>query len=410
MLDGARIVLVEGDHITGDSLTRRLELEGAEVVWLRHAMRALHAIRTPRGRVDAVVCDVHLPDGSGEEIFTTLCRTMTPPPFLFITAWGEIDEAVRLMRAGAADYVTKPFGMSAFVERLGQLIREHGDAMPEIFGSSEAAARIERGIRRAAATRHPVMIHGPPGTGKGQIARRIHALSDGAAAPFVEVKLTRDAEASDPLVGPDGGLARAGDGTLLLVTLESLSGPAQDTLHRALDCGFEGRVIVTSGLVSGSMIAAGDMRRDLLARLSQMEIPVPPLRERPEDAVWLLDSMFRRFAARDREATRPPLKGVSPLAEEAARTHDWPDNGRELKSRLRQAVRSAEGPWIQPADLFPEDRAEGHFPTLSEARDAAERRHIVAALERSEGRVSVAARLLKVGRTTLWEKMQKLGL
>jgi transcriptional regulator of acetoin/glycerol metabolism len=117
--------------------------------------------------------------------------------------------------------------------------------------------------------------------------------------------------------------------------------------------------------------------------------------------------MFRRFAGR--WSTRP-LKGLSSLAEDAARAHDWPDNGREVRSRLVGALQLAEGEWIQPADLFPEQQAAGRFPTLAESREATERRQIIAALDLADGHVTEAAKLLRVSRTTLWEKMHKLGL
>lgn len=410
MLRNTRVVLVEDDQIMGDSITQRLELEGADVVWVRQAVRALHAIRTPRAPVDAVVCDIRLPDGTGEDVFNTLCQTISPPPFLFVTGQGDIDQAVRLMRAGAADYVTKPFEMGAFLERLRGLIRDRGDGMPSFPGISEAASRIENQMRRAADMPHPVLVHGPPGTGKIRIARRIHDMSSVSAAPFVTENLMRRPGSSEQTTALAEAIERARHGTLLLIAPERLTRPAQDILHEAMDDAFDGRVIATSDLGSGPIMSTGAFRPDLIARLSQIEIAVPPLRDRPEDAIWLLHRMFDHLADRRPNAAGSPLKGLSGLAEEAARAHDWPDNGREVRSRLLQAVRSAEGPWIQPADLFPELRAEGHFPTLAEARDAAERQQIVAALERTQGRVSDAARLLGVARTTLWEKMQKLGL
>ena len=99
MLEGRRIVLVEDDEIMGASLVQRLELEGAEVQWHRQILRALPAIRTPRKPVDAVICDIRLPDGTGEELYETLTRTGHPPAFLFITGQGSIDQAVRLIRS-----------------------------------------------------------------------------------------------------------------------------------------------------------------------------------------------------------------------------------------------------------------------------------------------------------------------
>ncbi|WP_296763963.1 response regulator [Sediminimonas sp.] len=408
MFRGARIVLVEDDHIMGESITQRLELEGAEVTWVKQAVRAIHAIRSPRARVHAVVCDIRLPDGTGEEIFTTLCQTMTPPPFLFITGHGGIDQAVRLMQAGAADYVTKPFEMGAFLDRLRRLVDsrdDEGQATP--FGTSAAAMKLDAQAAQAARSSLPVLVRGAPGTGKTRVARRVHMLSDRSAAPVIEVDLARDPSARETLFGADGALTRVGEGTVVLIAVERLDPAEQDALTARLDAGFAGRIVSTMGPGTGHQAAGRAFRRDLLSRLAGVEIPVPPLRERPEDAVWLLGEMFRRFAGR--WSTRP-LKGLSSLAEDAARAHDWPDNGREVRSRLVGALQLAEGEWIQPADLFPEQQAAGRFPTLAEAREATERRQIIAALDLAGGHVTEAAKLLRVSRTTLWEKMHKLGL
>ena len=216
MLRNRYVVLVEDDEIMGGSLLQRLELEGAEVLWLKQMVRALGAIRTPKKPIDAVICDIGLPDGSGEELFSTLLRTATPPPFLFITGQGGIGQAVRLIKSGAADYVTKPFEMSVFLERLGLLVgnREkpfQDDDFPPLMGVSAAARRVETLIVKAAKASHHVLIRGGPGTGKDIVARRIHDLSERAAAPFVSVNLAREADAEAALFGPGGGFDGLGD-------------------------------------------------------------------------------------------------------------------------------------------------------------------------------------------------------
>lgn len=115
MLEGRHIILVEDDDIMGASLLQRLVLKGAEVQGHRQIARALPAIRTLRKSVDAVICDIRLPDGRGEELSDTLTRTGHPPPFLFITGQGTINQAVRLIRSGALDYISKPFDMGSVV-------------------------------------------------------------------------------------------------------------------------------------------------------------------------------------------------------------------------------------------------------------------------------------------------------
>ncbi len=406
MLKGRRIALVEDDEIMGGSIAQRLTLEGAEVIWLKLAQRAIGALRTPRAPLDAVICDIRLPDGTGEEVFTTLCRSMTPPPFLFITGQGGIDQAVRLLQAGAADYIAKPFEMGPFLARLGLLLRPQTDQeLAELLGTSPAARRVEDLVAIAAKGSQPVLVRGAAGTAKALVARHIHRLSDRASAPFEHVNLARDGD--DPAVLQAAADA-ARDGTFLLNGLGRIGPAAQDWLMDWLDAAPPARLVAACGADLADQVRHGTFREDLYFRVDQFEIPIPPLKDRPEDALWLLHRLFLALNAQ----RKPPLRGISVLAEEAVRSHDWPGNGRELRARLVQAMGTVAGDTLFPSDLFPELRAvaDSDLPSLSEVRDSAERAHIVAALERTGGQMAEAARLLKVSRTTLWEKMQKLGL
>ncbi len=408
MLKGFRIVLVEDDEIMGSSLVQRLELEGASVQWFKQARRALEALRKPRLPVDGVICDIRLPDGDGEGLYNTLCQTLSPPPFLFITAHGGVEQAVRLMQAGAADYVTKPFEMATFLDRLSMLIHTHSQhVVAPWIGVSVAAQRVEDLARKAAASDQAVLLRGGPGTGKELIARRIHAQSSRKSAPFIAVNLARDPNLESRLFAGNGAIASLGQGVLFLQALSQLPRALQSRLLQALDQGFEGRIIAACGHDLVQLVAEGGFLADLFYRLDMMEIPIPPLSERTEDAVWLAATMFERFNAR----RKLPLVGMSSLAEQAIRAHDWPGGGREVRSRLARALESASGDHLQPADLFPERVAgEDRLMTLAEARAAAERRQIIDALERCDGQIGQAAKLLEVSRTTLWDKMQKLGL
>ena len=408
MLDGRRIVLVEDDEIMGGSIAQRLELEGASVLWLKRMQRALGAIRTPQQPIDAVICDIALPDGSGEDLFTTLCRTATPPPFLFISGQGGIDQAVRLIKSGAADYITKPFDMGVFLDRLALLVSP-GAALdfPPILGVSAAACQVETLIARAAQGAAPVLIRGGPGLGKDLIARRIHDLSDRRAAPFIAINIARDGDAESALFGVGGAFDRVGDGTVFINTVDRLPMPLQHHLAETLHPGTPARIITACGHDLEARVAAGVVSAELLYRMARMEIPVPPLGTRPDDAVWLLEQLFRKLAP----AQAAHLTGISPLCLEAARDHDWPGGGREVRARLVRALTLATGDVVQPADLFPERQAKASgIKPLAEARDAAERAQIIAALDQTGGHIKEAAKLLRIARTTLWEKMQKYGL
>jgi DNA-binding NtrC family response regulator len=402
MLEGRRIVLVEDDEIMGASLVQRLELEGAEVQWHRQIARAVPAIRTPRRPVDAVVCDIRLPDGTGEELYETLTRTGHPPPFLFITGQGAIDQAVRLMRSGASDYIAKPFDIGAFLARLNEVMRPQADAeMPTEIGVSPAARALDRAIAEAARADAPLLLRGAPGLGKLRLARRVHGLSDRRSASLVVVDALNGDAGADAL---HEATIRVEDGTLVVVGIGRLGRLAQHLVLDALRAS-PFRLIATAGLRLEEK-PAEDFRSDLLAPLKSHEIVVSSLSERPEDAVWLSARLFPHFNAR-----RPvPLAGIAATAEEAIRAHDWPGNGRELRARLQRAVEAAEGDFVLTSDLFPERAGDEGLRSLAEVRDAAERAQIAAALERTGGQVGEAARLLRVSRTTLWEKMQKLGL
>ena len=404
MLTGRYLVLIEDDALMGNSLLQRLELEGAEVTWVKQAVRGISAVRTPRRPVDAVICDIRLPDGTGEEIFNTVSRAIAPPPFLFITGQGEIDQAVRLLRAGGADYMTKPFDMPAFLGRLARILRsDPSTGLPARTGISPLARQVDALVAEFALHDRPVLIRGGRGLGKERIARRLHDLSERRSAPFVAVNASGDDRSADELAA---AFETVSEGTLFANGVGGLDLAGQGRLMEAL-VRAPFRLVASCGTRIDEKAAAGDFRSDLLYALVANEIVVPPLSQRGEDAVWLATQMFQAL----NERREVPMRGVSELALSAIRDHGWPGNGRELRSRLLRAMDVATADWIFPADIFPElNQADAEVQSLSEARDVAERRQIIKALERTGGQIAEAARLLRVSRTTLWEKMQKLGL
>jgi DNA-binding NtrC family response regulator len=413
MLEGRHIALIEDDEIMGSSLLHRLELEGARVVWLKTIHRALGALRTPRAPFDAVLCDIRLIDGTGEELFLRLCEHGHPPPFVFMTGEGAADQAVRLLRSGAADYVLKPFDVADVVARLAQVSAPLPvTAEGAWFGVSPAVKSLDKDLARLALQDQPVLIVGESGTGKRMVAERLHSLSDSCAAPFVAFDLTRTdaAQTHEALFAPQSGaFARAGDGVVFLEQIGAAPDNIQsEVLQRLWSRGTGPRLIASAGPDFGQ----ADLRPDLYAHLSAFSVTIPPLRSRPEDAVWLMMRLFEGMNAR----RASPLRAISVQAEAAALAHDWPGNGRELRARLMRAMAVAEGEMLFPTDLFPEGvpgaqlPGETAFPPLAAIRDAAEKAHIERALAQSGESLTGAAKLLQVGRSTLWDKMQKLGI
>lgn len=324
-----------------------------------------------------------------------------------MTGQASADQAVRLLRSGAADYLTKPFDMGQLLERLSLLIAPGFDDEGPGFGPSKAARQIDEMIVRLAQAEGSVLILGESGTGKRAAAQRLHARSERSAAPFVALDLSRIAgdQHGMRLFGQGGAIEQVGQGVLLLERLGQASDAVQAQLLAAIwDAGKDGmRLIATEGLD-----ARDKLRPDLFFHLSPLTLTILPLRDRPEDALWM---MIRMFDGMNRRRDTP-LTGISTQAEAIALRHDWRGNGREIRARLAQALALAQGEMIMPADLFPDMAAtpDAGFATLAEARDQAERVQIQRALEQCAGSMAAAAKMLAVGRTTLWEKMQKLGV
>ncbi|MEC5292884.1 sigma-54 dependent transcriptional regulator [Aurantimonas sp. C2-6-R+9] len=429
-----RIGLVEDDAIMGESLVHRLELEGGEVFWWRDGASAV--AQMSRAKPDIVICDIRLPDMSGEDVFRSAAGNASPP-FLFITAYGEIDQAVRLMRAGAGDYVTKPFDMSSFLSRIEGLLRPSEELASGVLGISPVMLRVETLLRRLADRSPPILITGETGVGKEVCARFLHEVSSAASQPFMAVNCAAipgdllESEIFGHEKGAFSGAAnrhlgyaeRAGKGILFLDEIGELPLTLQGKLLRLLAertffrvggeqaIPFKARVVTATNRDLPAAIRDGQFREDLYYRINVVALDIPPLRERPEDIPCLLERLFDALS----EEADSPLRGISSLAEEAALAHAWPGNVRELRNRVERAVALAAGDWIMPGDLFPElgmaDMAHSiEVAPLSVTRESAERRAIQHALDRTSGQVIAAAHLLQVSRTTLWDKMRRLGL
>ena len=431
LLEGRVVGLVEDDLVMGESLVQSLSLEGCHVDWWKTGAEALRGLRATSP--DLVICDIKLPDINGDDLFRQLAAASSVPPFLFVTAYGDIDQAVAIMRAGGSDYVTKPFDTGAFIERARSLIQRNPMMRSDaVLGISDAMREVETVLRRICDLTSPLLITGETGAGKEVSARFLHRISQRSKEPFIAVNcaaIPADVIENE-LFGHKGAGAngfhrgfaeRTRSGILFLDEVADLPIQLQAKLLRLVEARefnrmggeqllqFHGRIVCSTNCDLAAAIREGRFREDLYYRINGMRVELPSLRSRPDDIPWLIDLFFEHFHSADRTI----IRGFSTLAQEAALEYSWPGNVRELKNRIERAVTLANGEWIMPTDMFPDLVELEHplvkaFATLSETRDLAERRQIERAIKETNGQIIEAAKLLGVSRTTLWEKMRRL--
>jgi len=425
------VLLIEDDSVLGGALVQRLRLEGFHVSHASDGEQALSALR--RQRPDFVLSDIRLPDGSGEDLYRRALPYLGRTPIVFATAFADVGQAVRLVRAGADDYLTKPFDVDALVERIRALVPAAAGEGPTLgFGLSPATARLAADLERLAARDVPVLLLGETGVGKEVAARRLHEASARANGPFVAVNcgaVPRELMESQffghergAFTGASGAhvgwFEEAAGGTLFLDEIGELDPRLQTALLRVLQDGhfrrlgarqdqrFSGRVVAATNADLGARIAERAFREDLYYRLAVVELRVPPLRERPDEVLPLARGLLQQATERQGLAT-PALSGET---EAALRAHDWPGNVRELRNRIERAVALCDGHTLGAGDLFPERALDepGPAATLADARERAELAQIERALEQSGGRLAEAAQRLGISRTTLWKRRKKL--
>ncbi len=437
-----QLLLIEDDAIMGESLFYRFELEGFQVRWSRTVEQAMALLdEVP---FDAVVSDVRLPDGSGERLFESRQGVAAAlPPWLFITAFASVDRAVAMLQAGARDYVTKPFDIAELVNKVRAAVGEFEEgpllvaqAEGSVLGTSVAMRQLAAQAERVARRARTVLITGESGAGKEVLARHLHALAHPqGVAPFVVVNCGAIPETliEAALFGHERGAFTGADrqrrgyfeqahgGTLFLDEIAELTPAMQVRLLRVLQdrqvqrLGAETTVSVDLQLTCAThrdlqqLVQQGRFREDLYYRIHVVHLKVPPLRERPEDVLWLAQR-FLQDQARERAE---PVRRLTPRARAALLGHAWPGNVRELHNRIERACVMSEQLEVEDAELFEERQAAapaGELPTLEAFMADAEKAYLSAVLLRFDWRVGVAAHALGISRKTLWEKSKRYGL
>jgi DNA-binding NtrC family response regulator len=430
------ILLIEDDAIMGESLVQRFELETFDVIWSRSLADASIQLKSS---FDMVISDVRLPDGLATAWFAELPPATRGLPWVFLTGYGSVNDAITAIRAGAREYLTKPFDIEKLVLLVRSYVGKEVNSSEEgVLGISPAMRRVESLIHRVAGQRVSVLLTGESGVGKEVAAQLIHRLDPRPhKRDFVAVNCAAIPETlleaeffgyergafSGATRQHKGYLERANNGTLFLDEVGDLPASMQAKLLRALQekCFFrlgsekttksDFRIIAATNRDLYADMQAGRFREDLFYRLAVIRITLPPLRERPEDIRWLTQKLLESMVV---EQGRPLAMSEPFVRDLMAR--EWRGNVRELRSYLEQAVVLSEAGILDaplPDSVVSIDQgvpdALGIAP-LHTVVEQAERTHISKALEHCDSSVSRTAEVLGISRKTLWEKMKRLEI
>jgi DNA-binding NtrC family response regulator len=440
-----RILVVDDEGAMRMALTEVLERHGYAATAVENGVLALEALAG--GNYALVISDMRMPVMGGTELLAAVQGRHPGLPMVMITAYGTIEDAVAAIKAGARDFLTKPFSPQDLLHLIRGILRDPAPSAstpadsscvrPErlIVTRSPAVERVLAVAEGVAASRAPVLIQGESGTGKELLARHIHAAGPRRGQPFVALNcaaLPRELLESE-LFGHErgaftGAIARklgkfelAHHGTILLDEISELDPTLQAKLLRVLQeheldrlgglrpVAIDARVIATTNRSLRSMVASGSFRRDLYYRLNVIPLTLPPLRERGEDLDALIDHFCARFAEGRRVA-------IAASARDYLHRHRWPGNVRELEHVMERALLLAAGPTITLADVRLEDDIEP--VTGAEALGSlagltvheVERRLIFETLRRTNNNRSHAARMLGISIRTLRNKLAEYRL
>jgi len=440
-----RILVVDDEENIGRSLRMILEREGYQV----NAIRSGAELRAfpERARMDLFLLDVRLPDASGIDLLRELQAAEIPAPVIMISGHATIADAVEATRAGAFDFLEKPLGrdrvMVAVKNALEQgTLKQENKRLKEavgpgsrMIGSSPAFQRSVEQASMAARSDARVLLIGESGTGKELLAAHIHGQSPFAQGQFVKVNCAAipGELIESELFGHEKGsftgataLRRgkfelADNGTLFLDEIADLHANSQAKLLRVLQegefhrVGGEQTIRVTVRVLSATnrdlsaMVAQGKFREDLFYRVSVVPIRVPALRERPQDIAAMAQYFLDDFCLRN--GFRP--KSFDPEVWEAFEEYSWPGNARELRNVVERMAILSHGDVLNAGAIPLElklQRESGLRSSVQEARESAEREHVMRALEESGWNVSSAARALGMERTNLHKRIRALGL
>jgi two-component system, NtrC family, response regulator AtoC len=451
-----RVLVVDDDRDMCDYLRLGLGRHGFEVEHRTDAAEALR--RLGEARFDVVVTDINMRGMNGIELCERIVADHADLPVVLITAFGRLDTAVAAIRAGAYDFITKPFDLRVLELALGRAVQHHSlreevkrlrqtaAASPrfeELVGESEAMRTLFALLDKVSKVDSAVLVLGETGTGKELVARALHARSPRAGGPFVAVNCAALPEAlleselfghvrgafSGAVADHQGLFQRAHGGTLFLDEVGDMSLAVQAKVLRAAQDGrvrpiggaeertVDARLVAATHKDLQVAVEAGTFRQDLLFRLNVITIDLPPLRARGNDVLLLAQRAIDRHAAR----TGKRVVGLAPAAAERLLTYSWPGNVRELENCIERAVALTAHERLLVEDLpasirdhrssavvlVPEAAEDpAQLPTLEEV----ERRYVLKVLDAVRGNKTLAAKTLGLERRTLYRMLERYGL
>lgn len=446
-IDMSKILIIDDEVQIRTLLTRMMELEGYDVCQAGDCRAALKQLELQNP--DVVLCDVFLPDGNGVDLVLAIKKAAPNVEVILLTAHGNIPDGVQAIKNGAFDYITKgddnnkiiPL-ISRAVEkarmnvRLEKLEKKVGQtySFDSILGESKVLKDAVSLAQKVSGTDVPVLLTGETGTGKEVFAQAIHYSSKRARQNFVAVNCSSFSKEllESEMFGHKAGLftgalkdkkglfEEANNGTIFLDEIGEMAFELQAKLLRILETGeyikigdtkptrVNVRIIAATNRNLSQEIVAGRFREDLFYRLSVFQIHLPPLRERAGDIRLLAKAFIKSFA----EQLARPVVEIAPAFLEALDSQPWKGNIRELRNVIERSMIVCESGYLDIADL-PFDIQNAHYEHSNDSSpgsfelSAMERRHIARVLEYTKGNKTEAARLLKIGLTTLYRKIEE---
>jgi two-component system response regulator HydG len=452
-MKGAKVLIVDDDRSMCEMLASDLTEFGHEVQWRTSSVEALDLILTEN--FDAVATDLNMPGLSGIDFCSRMAENRPDLPVIVITAFGSMDTAISAIRAGAYDFLTKPFeseALSLIIERAAshRALREEvkrlreqvGETEPfeEMLGKSAAMKRLFGILEKVADTETSILVTGETGSGKELVARALHHRSRRRNGPFVALNCAAmppqllESELFGHVKGAftdakrsnQGLFLQANHGTLFLDEIGELPLALQPKLLRVLqersvrpvggteDHSFDVRLLAATNQDLEDSVEAGRFRQDLLFRINVIQVDVPPLRARGNDVLLLAQHFIEQTARRSQR----PVKGLTSAVADKLVSYSWPGNVRELQNSIERAVALTEHEKIVVEDLPEKVRdyrsatimIDSHDPGELLSMDQVEKRYINRVLEAVGGNKAQASRILGFDRKTLYRKLERYCL